>query len=110
VVPLVAMLRHATAVGKRERLRLAVSARTLAELPYADELRAAGALIALSREDDATGRAAGRLAAAEIRPLVDPEAVCYICGSASFAGGASDLITGLGVTAGRIRIEQFGPS
>ena len=38
VVPLVAMLRHARALGREDLLRIAVSSRTLAELPYADEL------------------------------------------------------------------------
>src|SRR3954452_7459373 len=34
VVPLVAMLRHARDLGQEERVRIAVSVRTLAELPY----------------------------------------------------------------------------
>src|SRR3712207_2126521 len=38
VVPFIAMLRHARAVGRTDLLRIAASSRTLAELPYADEL------------------------------------------------------------------------
>ena len=38
VVPFVAMLRHARDAGRAELLRLAVSARSLGDLPYADEL------------------------------------------------------------------------
>ena len=54
------MLRHAAAIGRPELLKLAVSARTLADLPFPDELAAAGALIALSRTDQP--RPAGRTA------------------------------------------------
>ena len=110
VVPLVAMLRHAHDLGTPDLLRLAVSARTLAELPYADELAAAGALVALSREASASGRAAGRLTAAELRPLVDPDATYFVCGSTAFAGGASDLLLEVGVDPRQVRVERFGAS
>ncbi|HZB19608.1 MAG TPA: FAD-binding oxidoreductase, partial [Blastococcus sp.] len=38
VVPFVAMIRHARELGRLDLLRVAVSSRTLAELPYAEEL------------------------------------------------------------------------
>jgi ferredoxin-NADP reductase len=110
VVPMVAMLRHAIAVGRPELLRLAVSARRLADLPYAEELLAAGAFVALTRELDRNGRSPARLTSAEIASLLTYDATCFICGSASFAGGASDLLIGLGVAERRVKIEQFGPS
>lgn len=110
VVPLVAMLRHGRDLGTLDRLRLAVSARTLATLPYADELTAAGAVTALSREDSPAGRPAGRLTAAEIAPLVSPEATYFVCGSAAFAAGASDLLLELGVDPAAVRVERFGAS
>jgi ferredoxin-NADP reductase len=110
VVPLVAMLRHAHDVGALDLLRLAVSARTLAELPYADELVAAEAVVALSREVSASGRAAGRLTAAELQPLADPAATYFVCGSAAFAAGASDLLLAVGVDPAQVRVERFGPS
>jgi ferredoxin-NADP reductase len=110
VVPLVAMLRHAQDIGTRDRIRLAVSARTLAELPYADELVGAGAVVALSREVSASGRPAGRLTAAEFQPLLNPEATYYICGSAGFAAGASDLLMALEVDPVQVRVERFGAS
>ncbi len=69
VVPLVAMLRHARHLGHPERLHLAVAARTLADLPYADELVASGALVALSREVGPSGRPPGRLTATELAGL-----------------------------------------
>jgi ferredoxin-NADP reductase len=110
VVPLVAMLRHAADLGRSDLLRFAVSARTMADLPYADELVAAGALIVLTREDAANGRKAGRLTAAEIEPLLVADGRCYVCGSASFAEAGSMLLIDRGVPSDRIRVERFGPS
>jgi len=110
VVPLVSMLRHAEHVGAMDRLRLAVSSRTLAELPYAAELTSAGAVLALSREDSAAGRAAGRLLATELEPLVTAGATYFVCGSAGFAEAASTLLMRVGVAAADVRVERFGPS
>jgi ferredoxin-NADP reductase len=110
VVPLVAMLRHATHQGASDRLHLAAVGRTFAELPYADELATAGATIALTREDARSGRAAGRLLSGDLDTLIRPEATYYICGSPGFAESASQLLTGLGVPPGVIRIERFGPT
>lgn len=110
VVPLVSMVRLARHLQILDRIALAVSSRTLAELPYADELAAAGAAIALSREDHASGRAAGRLVAAELAPLVKPNATYFVCGSAGFAEAASQLLMDLGVAPGVVRVERFGPS
>lgn len=111
VVPFVAMLRQATHLGRQGLLRLAVSTRTLADLPYADELVAQEALIAVTREEGEDGRPKGRLTAVEISALVagrDP--TCYVCGSAQFAEAASTLLLDVGTPADRIRIERFGPS
>jgi len=110
VVPLVSMLRHAQSLGREDVLPLVVSARTMAELPYADELIAAGAFIALTREAGPSGRPAGRLSAAEIASCVVPQSTCYVCGSASFAEAVSTQLVDSGVDAGLIRVERFGPS
>jgi len=110
VVPLISMQRHAGRLGTENLLHLAVSSRTLAELPYADELAASHATIALSRERSGNGRAAGRLTAAEVAPYVDPASTYYICGSAGFAESASELLMSLGVPPGVVRVERFGPS
>lgn len=114
VAPLVAMLRHARHLGRTDLLRLAVSSRTLRELPYADELAEAGALIALTREDAPSGqlggRLAARLAATELSPLVRDDATYFVCGSAGFTETASELLTGLQVPVAQIRVERFGAS
>ena len=110
VVPFVAMLRTARALRRGpDLLRIAVSSRTLAELPYADELIEAGALIVLTRE--AYGdRAAGRITAGELMPLWEPGRTVYVCGSASFAESATNILVDLGVPAADVRVERFGPS
>jgi len=51
-----------------------------------------------------------RLDAATLRPLLLPGATCYVCGSAGFAEHASTLLVELGVPAGDVRVERFGPS
>lgn len=111
VVPLVAMLRHAAALERPDLLRLAVSSRTLAELPYADVLEASGSLIAITREQVSTQRPTGRLTAADLGPLLTaPNLTCFVCGSAAFAEAASDLLLDAAVPTSRIRVERFGPS
>jgi ferredoxin-NADP reductase len=109
VVPFVAMIRHAIDLGRLDLLRVAVSSRTLAELPYAEELVDADALVVLTREPRGI-RPAGRLTAADLVPLWEPGQTVYVCGSASFAGAATQLLETLGIPAAGIRVEQFGPS
>ncbi|MBB3083054.1 FAD-binding oxidoreductase [Geodermatophilus sabuli] len=109
VVPFVAMLRTARALGRTDLLRVAAATRTLAGLPYADELVDAGALVVSSREAHGI-RPAGRLTAADLVPLWEPEQTAYVCGSESFAEAASQLLVGMGVPAPDIRVERFGPS
>jgi ferredoxin-NADP reductase len=110
VVPLVAMLRHAVQLGRTDLLHLAAAARSIEELPYADELMAAGAAVAFSRSVTPGGRPAGRLDGAEIAALVDPAATCFVCGSAGFAEFASSALVAAGVDPPMIRVERFGPS
>jgi ferredoxin-NADP reductase len=109
VVPFVAMLRHARAIGRTDLLRIAVSARTMGRLLYADELTEAGALLVLTREAHGI-RPAGRLTAPELVPLWEPDQTAYVCGSASFAEAAGQLLVGMGVPPATIRVERFGPS
>jgi ferredoxin-NADP reductase len=108
-VPFVAMVRHARDVGRSDLLRLAVSARTRADLPYADELISAGALVTLTRETYLE-RPAARVTRDELAALTSAEATCFVCGSAGFAEAATDLLMAAGVAAQRVRVERFGPS
>src|SRR5919199_5859229 len=103
------MLRPARRHGRTDLLRIAVSSRTLVELPYAMELMDAGALIVLTREPYGD-RAASRLMADELKSLWETGRTAYVCGSARFAEAASQLLVGLGVPTSGIRLERFGPS
>lgn len=107
VVPLIAMLRHARDLGREDLIRLLVSARTHGELAYADEL--AGHRVVLTRAD-LDGRAAGRLRADDLRPMLVGSPTAYVCGSAGFAESASRLLVDLGVPAHDVRVERFGPT
>jgi ferredoxin-NADP reductase len=109
VVPVVSMIRTAIAHGRTDLLRVAVSGRTLADLPYTEELLAAGAQILLTREGRGV-RPAGRLTEADLLPLWEPGQTAYVCGSASFAEAASQLVVAMGFPPGRVRVERFGPS
>lgn len=110
VVPLVAMLRHADNLGRPDLLRLVVSARTIAEMPYAAELTEAGALLAVTREVAPSGRPAHRLSSAELAAVIAPGAAYFVCGSTGFAETTSTGLTELGVPASMIRVERFGPT
>ena len=109
VVPFLAMLREARRLGRTDLLRVAVSSRTLVELPYAMELMDAGALIVLTREPYGD-RAASRLMATELLSLWEPGWTAYVCGSDSFAEAASQLLLEVGLSDHDIRVERFGPS
>ncbi|MGZ4760723.1 MAG: ferredoxin reductase, partial [Acidimicrobiales bacterium] len=111
LVPLMAMLRLARAHDRSRLVRLAVSVRSPADLLYADELPGPEVAIAYTREVPAgSSRPVGRLTAADLAPLLLPDATAYICGSAGFADAASRLLVDLGVPVGQIRVERFGPS
>lgn len=111
VVPLVAMLRHARRLGIADRLKVVAVGKTLHELPYAEELIAAGAFVALTRENLGS-RVAAPPYPEEVRDLVHSEhwtaERAYVCGSVGFASYAQRLLGEAGMRASEIRVEQFG--
>ena len=111
IVPVMSMLRLARRSQRSDLVRLVVSVRSHADLYYADELAGPETTVVYTREVPAgCARAPARLAPGDIpRPIAD-DARAYICGSSGFADAASDVLTGLGVVAERIRIERFGPT
>jgi ferredoxin-NADP reductase len=109
IVPSVAMLRHAAAVGRRDLITVLAVARDLGHLPYADVLERHGAHVALSRAATPT-RPAGRLTAADLRSRLREGATYYVCGSAAFTENVSQTLVDLGVAAESVRVERFGPS
>jgi ferredoxin-NADP reductase len=111
VVPLMAMLRQARATGRGDLLRLVVSARSPHDLYYADELPGPESVVLYTRQaPPGAGRTAGRIAVADIAPLVRGNEDVYVCGSPGFADAATDVIVDAGVPVDRIRVERFGPS
>jgi ferredoxin-NADP reductase len=110
VVPLVSMLRHARYLGHPDRICLVAAGRTVAELPYAEEIGAGCDVLALSREESPTGRRAARLGPDDVAPHLREGQVHFVCGSAAFAESASRLLVDLGVETTAIRVERFGPS
>jgi ferredoxin-NADP reductase len=107
VVPIVAMLRHARSHGLTDLLRVIAVGRTFAELPYAEELRGAGAFVALTREN-LDGRISAPPYPEEVFPLVAGAERGYVCGSVGFASYATRLLQEMGMAAASIRVEQFG--
>ena len=71
---------------------------------------AAGATMIITREPAVGGRAAGRLAAADLGPVLDPAQTVFVCGSSGFAESAGQALMSLGVEPGRVRVERFGPT
>jgi ferredoxin-NADP reductase len=107
VVPVVSMLRYAARLGLVGRLRVCAVGRTRAELPYVDELLAAGALVTLTRENLAD-RVAAPPYPSELEPLVDGTERAYVCGSVGFASYGVRQLRELGMATEAIRVEQFG--
>jgi ferredoxin-NADP reductase len=111
LVPLMAMLRTARRDGRSDVIRLVVSVRSPADLLYAAELPGPETTIVYSRvTPEGSTRPAGRLAIGDLSPLVRSDAGAFVCGSASFADGASRILMDAGVPAERIRVERFGPT
>jgi ferredoxin-NADP reductase len=111
VVPLMAMLRQARAAGRPDLVRLVVSARSPDDLYYADELPGPETVVLYTRQaPPGAGRTAGRIAVADVAPLVRGGEEVYVCGSPGFADAATTVIMDAGVPVDRIRVERFGPS
>jgi ferredoxin-NADP reductase len=92
-------------------MRLLYSARTEADLIYADEL--ADVVVTLTRDSPAGWRGlSGRIDEAAIAATgVEPDAAtAFACGSNGFVEAASGLLMAAGIDPGRIRTERFGPT
>ena len=111
VVPLMAMLRQARRDGRADLLRVLVSARSPADLYYADELPGDGVRIVWTRAaPPGDPRGPGRMTVDDVAPLVRADQDVFICGSPAFADAATERLREAGVPDGVIRVERFGPS
>lgn len=122
VVPLVAMLRHRRAVGAQTDARLLLSARTLEDVLYREQLRdlrdsSVAIHLTLTRVSaapadwgDAWTRRIDREMIAELGPAPGADARFYVCGPTPFVEEAARLLVGLGHDARSVRTERFGPT
>lgn len=111
VVPLMSMLRLARRRAVADLVRLVVSARSPQDLYYPDELPGPQTTVVYTRRvPPGSARAAGRLAVADVAPLVRGGEDAYVCGSAGFAEAATSVLLDAGVPVERIKVERFGPS
>ena len=114
VVPLMAMLRHWRRRGQAVPLAMVVSVRSPDDLFYAGEYGSETTVVYTRVAPAGAERPPGRLDAAVLAPLVERfapvGAVGYVCGSAGFAEHASQLLVAVGLDAGAVRVERFGPS
>jgi ferredoxin-NADP reductase len=120
LVPLMAMLRHRAARASNIDTRLLVSARSLSDILYRDELdKLAGAdglavHQTLTREAPAGWAGFARRVDAEMLTSIGPAPAqaprAFVCGPTAFVERAADLLVELGHDPAMIRAERFGPT
>lgn len=110
LVPLMAMLRLARATGQTGLVRMVASARTGADLLYAEELRGPETSVVLTRVPGSLLRPTGRLTADDLTPARAPGTTAYVCGPRGFVDHVCDLLHQLGHEPAAVRTEAFGPS
>ena len=121
VAPFISMLRHRASAGHPHPAALVYSSRSFDEIIYREELDALAHADASLRVVHTLTRArpdgwAGytrRIDAAMLGELGIPAlqgANVFICGPTGMVEGAAQALIGLGVDAGRIKTERFGPS
>ena len=119
LVPLMAMIRHRRRESSKADTRLLLSARTLADVLYADELtRAANEGVAihytLTSEISDQWKGWTRRVDAEMLAEVGPPPVAhpliFVCGPTPFVESVANQLVGLGHPPERVRTERFGPT
>jgi ferredoxin-NADP reductase len=121
LVPLMAMLRHRSAVGSRADTRLLVSAREVSALLYREELERLGAAgdglsitSTLTRGVPSPWEGFTRRVDAAMLEAVGPAAALrprvFVCGPTPFVEAVADALVGLGHAAGLVHTERFGPT
>jgi ferredoxin-NADP reductase len=119
LVPLMAMLRHHRAIGSIAEARLLLSARTLEDVLYRDELDTqhppVSVTITLTRGEAPPGwtghtRRIDREMLAELGPDPVREPAMYVCGPTPFVEEAARLLVELGHDPANVYTERFGPT
>lgn len=115
IAPLRAMVHQALAGDPSWRLALLYSARVPDEFAFDDEFRALAAAGRLTYRRTATRHAGpswtgdrGRISRALLESVVeDDETLCFVCGPDSLVHDVPRMLHDLGVSASRIRIEEW---
>jgi ferredoxin-NADP reductase len=117
LVPLMAMLRHRAAQRSDVEARLLLSARSLDDVLFRDELSALDGVrvsYTLTRERPADWTGYDRRVDAEMLAEVGPTAAedprIYVCGPTAFVEQAAESLVSLGHDPATIRTERFGPT
>jgi ferredoxin-NADP reductase len=121
IVPLMAMVRTRVLFGPQEPVRLLVSARSLEDLIYREELEQLASddngidvVITLTRSQppDWSGhsRRVDREMLVEVSWTPAHQPSCYICGPTGFVEAVASTLVDLGHEPGNIRTERFGPT
>lgn len=128
IVPLMSMIRTHAQAGSQVPVRLVYSARTPADVIYADELAerervsplavtylytrpgwaARGIAPAAGSRSHATRLSAKILAEAAFPPSATP--ATFVCGPGGFVETASSLLVAAGHAPGAVKTERFGPA
>ena len=121
IVPLMAMLRHRARAGSRVPTRLLYSSRGADEIIYRDELeKLAGdgsgleVLHTLTRSQPPSWTGyARRIDERMLAEVAEPLAIgsrVFVCGPTALVESAANGLVRLGLLAGQIRTERFGPT
>jgi ferredoxin-NADP reductase len=118
LVPLMAMLRHHAAAGSDADTRLLVSARSLEDVLYREELEDLNNVVTvhmtLTRTTPQGWRGWSRRVDADMLRTVGPELEkgprAFVCGPTAFVEQVADLLVEIGHDPAAVHTERFGPT
>jgi ferredoxin-NADP reductase len=110
IAPVMAMLRSRRLSHQDIPVRLLFSARSPAELIFADELDPDTTVVYTRQTPDGYERPAGRITAADIAAVAFDSGPAYVCGGSGFVEAVAALLAELGYDRTRIKLERYGPS
>jgi ferredoxin-NADP reductase len=117
LVPLMAILRHHQETGSSADVRLLLSARTLEDVLYREELEGLRDKLAvrltLTREQpppewNGWSRRIDREMLEQVGPGPEEHPRVYVCGPTPFVEQGAELLVGIGYDPGTIHTERFG--
>lgn len=115
IAPLRSMISHALISERQGAVSVLYSARTPRDFAYARELRGMARVgkidLVLTATRETTPRwrgGRGRIAAAELAPLVKSRAtLCFVCGPSAMVDDVPPMLHELGIEKSRIRLDEW---